>query len=192
MLEVRMVPCRGAANLHPNRTLDGSGGRPGSHQCRSHRRAHAENSGLRTRKVFSHATYADRIVATHWVPTTSARVLCDPGEFDHRRGPVLRCRHWPSPRSERLGTPKVPAIRFARGTYFGASWFALRCGLPSCSPPCDGSNRVTPAPEGFYFQAFGRSVTLAAAAWTGLLVLAGLSPAGIAASLAAPDPGVRC
>src|SRR5215468_3749345 len=30
---------------------------------------------------------------------------------------------WPSPRSERLGTPNDPAIRFARGTYFGASWF---------------------------------------------------------------------
>src|SRR6516162_832198 len=30
---------------------------------------------------------------------------------------------WPSPRSERLGTPNSPAIRFARGTYFEASWF---------------------------------------------------------------------
>src|SRR6516165_1895609 len=30
---------------------------------------------------------------------------------------------WPSPRSERLGTPNDPAIRFSRGTYFGASWF---------------------------------------------------------------------
>src|SRR5215211_9350164 len=30
---------------------------------------------------------------------------------------------WPSPRSERLGTPNPPAIRFARGTYFGASRF---------------------------------------------------------------------
>src|SRR5215472_14614251 len=30
---------------------------------------------------------------------------------------------WASPRSERLGTPDSPAIRFARGTYFGASWF---------------------------------------------------------------------
>ena len=29
----------------------------------------------------------------------------------------------PSPRSERLGTPNPPAIRFARGTHFGASWF---------------------------------------------------------------------
>src|SRR5712691_9360988 len=30
---------------------------------------------------------------------------------------------WPSPRSDRLGTPNSPAIRFARGSYFGASWF---------------------------------------------------------------------
>ena len=30
---------------------------------------------------------------------------------------------WPSPRSEQLGTPDLPAIRFTRGTYFGASWF---------------------------------------------------------------------
>ena len=48
-------------------------------------------------------------------------VLYDPGEFQHRYGPVLRCRTWPSPRSERLGTPKVPAIRFTRGTSFEAS-----------------------------------------------------------------------
>jgi hypothetical protein len=31
---------------------------------------------------------------------------------------------WPSPRSEQLGTPDPPAIRFTRGTSFGASWFA--------------------------------------------------------------------
>src|SRR5436189_1340058 len=29
----------------------------------------------------------------------------------------------PSPRSEQLGTPNLPAIRFARGTSFGASRF---------------------------------------------------------------------
>ena len=37
---------------------------------------------------------------------------------------------WPSPRSERLGTPKYPAIRFTRGTHFGASLvrtFATAC-----------------------------------------------------------------
>src|SRR4030081_2371342 len=30
---------------------------------------------------------------------------------------------WPSPRSEQLGAPNPPAIRFTRGTYFGASRF---------------------------------------------------------------------
>src|SRR6266540_6052599 len=48
------------------------------------------------------------------------------------------------------------------------------------------------APEGFYFQASNGSVALPVAGydynsvWTPLL--AGLSPAGMAASLAAPDP----
>ena len=51
-------------------------------------------------------------------------VLHDPGEFGHRYGPVLRCRLWPSPRSDGLGTPAVPAIRFTRGSYFVASRFA--------------------------------------------------------------------
>ena len=51
------------------------------------------------------------------------------------------------------------------------------------------------APEGFYFQASNGSVALPVAGyiynsdWTPLL--AGLSPAGMAASLAAPDPDVQ-
>ena len=51
------------------------------------------------------------------------------------------------------------------------------------------------APEGFYFQASNGSVALPVAGydynsvWTPLL--AGLSPAGMAASLAAPDPDVN-
>src|SRR3954463_10260030 len=58
--------------------------------------------------------------------------------------------------------------------------------------PLDGSDRVSPATGGFYIQASGGSVPLPAAGydynsnWTPLL--AGLSPAGMAASLAAPDP----
>ena len=51
-----------------------------------------------------------------------------------------------------------------------ASRGARISGLPglryvAACPPCDGSNRVTQAPEGFYFQAFGRSVALAAAGY---------------------------
>ena len=63
-------------------------------------------------------------------------------------------------------------------------------GLSGCSPPV----RIRlehPATGGFYFQAFNGSVALPVAGydynsdWTPLL--AGLSPAGMAASLAAPD-----
>src|SRR4051812_15046520 len=58
--------------------------------------------------------------------------------------------------------------------------------------PLDGSDRVSPATGGFYIQASDGLVALPAAGydynsnWTPLL--AGLSPAGMAASLAAPDP----
>src|SRR3954467_1713056 len=57
--------------------------------------------------------------------------------------------------------------------------------------PLDGSDRVSPATGGFYIQASDGSVPLPVAGydynslWTPLL--AGLSPAGMAASLAAPD-----
>ena len=46
-----------------------------------------------------------------------------------------RCRHGPSPRSNRLGTPKTPAIRFTRGWLFEASLVRICYGLPGCSPP---------------------------------------------------------
>jgi len=41
-----------------------------------------------------------------------------------------RCRQRPSPKEQRLGTPKIPAIRFTRGEDFGASTihtFATAC-----------------------------------------------------------------
>ena len=41
-----------------------------------------------------------------------------------------RCRHRPSPKEQRLGTPKIPAIRFTRGEVFEASTvhtFATAC-----------------------------------------------------------------
>jgi hypothetical protein len=64
--------------------------------------------------------------------------------------------------------------------------------------PLNGSDQITPAIGGFYIWAFGGSVALPAARydynsdWTPLL--AGLSPAGMAASLAAlerPPPKLR-
>jgi hypothetical protein len=36
----------------------------------------------------------------------------------------LRRRRWPSPRFDGFGTLETPAIRFRRGTNFGATWFA--------------------------------------------------------------------
>src|SRR3954451_5814321 len=41
----------------------------------------------------------------------------------------------PSPRSERLGTPNSPAIRFTRGPLFEASLVRVCYGLSGCSPP---------------------------------------------------------
>ena len=41
-----------------------------------------------------------------------------------------RCRHRPSPKEQRLGTPKIPAIRFTQGEVFEASTvhtFATAC-----------------------------------------------------------------
>jgi hypothetical protein len=96
---------------------------------------------------------------------------------------------WPSPFDHRLGTPDPPAIRFARAAHFVASLVRFRCGLPGCLPPLHGSDRDAPALGDFYFQAFDRSVSLPVAGydynsdWTPLL--AGLSPAGMAASFAA-------
>ena len=63
-------------------------------------------------------------------------------------------------------------------------------GLPVCSPPCTDPTSFLTVGD-FYIQASGVSVTLPAAGydyssdWTPLL--AGLSPARMAASLAAPD-----
>src|SRR5262249_1153967 len=114
--------------------------------------------------------------------------LSDLGEFDHRFGPEHRCRHWPSLWTKGLGTPNNPAIRFARGTVFAATLVRDCYGLSGCWPPCTDLTSL-PANGGFYFQAFDGSVTLPVAGynynsvWTPLLT--GLSPAGIAASLAA-------
>src|SRR3954463_16274814 len=107
--------------------------------------------------------------------------------------PVYAMPTRPSPRSERLGTPNTPAIRSTRGSSFEASLVRICYGLSGCSPPWTDRTRF-PWPTGdFYIQASGGSVALPAAGydynsnWTPLL--AGLSPAGMAASLAAPDQG---
>ena len=48
---------------------------------------------------------------------------------------------WPSPRSERLGTPKIPAIRFTRGTLTRLHWFASATACQVARPPV----RIKPA-----------------------------------------------
>ena len=104
------------------------------------------------------------------------------------RYPEIRCRHWPSPNDHRLGTPDTPAIRFTRAVDFVASLVRFRYSLPGCSPPVR-IRLERPAFGDFYFQAFNGSVSLPVAGynynsdWTPLL--AGLSPTGMAASLAA-------
>ena len=99
---------------------------------------------------------------------------------------------WPSPRVDRLGTPKTPAIRFTRAMTFVASWFTHLLRPASLLASLNGSDRISPAIGGFYVRASGGSVTLPAAGydynsdWTPLL--AGLSPARMTTSLAAPTP----
>src|SRR3954464_12273984 len=55
----------------------------------------------------------------------------------------------PSPRSERLGTPNTPAIRFTRGTSFEASLVRVCYGLSGCSPPWTDLTRF-PRPPGAF------------------------------------------
>jgi hypothetical protein len=109
-------------------------------------------------------------------------------------GTERRCRHGLSLSSEQLGTPAPPAIRFMRARISGLPGSRICDGLPGCLPPVR-IGLVRPAHGDFYFQAFNGSVALPVAGynynsdWTPLL--AGLSPAGMAASLAAPEPYVR-
>jgi hypothetical protein len=67
-----------------------------------------------------------------------------------------RCRHGPSPKSERLGTPNSPAIRFTRGVRFRGFLFRICCGLPGCSPPLGGSDQVIPGHRGLIHPGFRR------------------------------------
>ena len=95
----------------------------------------------------------------------------------------------PAPRSERLGTPNTPAIRFARGTSFGASRFTHLLRPAKLLAPLYGSDRYARPPGAFTSRLptdrlpsplLDMTTTV-----TGTPLLAGLSPAGMAASLAA-------
>ena len=97
----------------------------------------------------------------------------------------------PSPRVDRLGTPRTPAIRFTRAMTFVASWFTHLLRSGQLARPLHEFDRL-PSQRGFYIRASSGLVALPAAGynynsdWTPLL--AGLSPARMAASLAAPTP----
>src|SRR3954447_983682 len=108
--------------------------------------------------------------------------------------PVARCRRGLRRDLSGSALPTLPQS-VSRGARFRGF-----TGSPLLRPvrllaPLDGSDRVSPATGGFYIQASGGAVALPAAGydynsnWTPLL--AGLSPAGMAASLAAPDPDVQ-
>ena len=56
---------------------------------------------------------------------------------------------WPSPRSEQLGTPNPPAIRFTRGTSFGASRFTHLLRPAKLLAPLYGSDRYARPPGAF-------------------------------------------
>src|SRR5262249_26914774 len=125
-------------------------------------------------------------------------VLYDPGEFDTDKfqssGVDIGLRRDLSGSA----LPMVPQIRFTRGPYFGASWFTHSLRPARLLAPLCTDLPVPRAVGVFYFQAPDGSAPPPAAGydysidWTPML--AGLSPAGMAASLAAPDPtrATRC
>src|SRR5258708_24942016 len=96
---------------------------------------------------------------------------------------------WPSPRVDRLGTPKAPAIRFTRAMTFGATWFTHLLRPARLLAPQYGSDRLR-GQRGLLLPGFQRVRPVAgydcSSDWTPLL--AGLSPARMTASLAAPTP----
>src|SRR5271166_1900251 len=121
-------------------------------------------------------------------------VLHDPGEFEHRHGPVLRCRHGLRRDLSGSALPKFPqsASRGARLSRL-PGLLTLRparllAPLRRIEPASRPQRAFTSRLSAVWSPALPLDMTTT---WTGLLVLAGLSPAGMAASLAAPDPAVR-
>src|SRR4051812_17270934 len=103
--------------------------------------------------------------------------------------PVSRCRRGLRRDLSGSALPTLPQSVSRGARLLRLHWFAFAMACQVARPP-DGSDRVSPATGGFYIQASDGSVTLPVAGydynsdWTPLL--AGLSPAGMAASLAAP------
>ena len=92
----------------------------------------------------------------------------------------------PSPSSQRLGTPNTPAIRFTRGLIFRGFMVRISLRPARLLAPLHGSDRALPSQRELLLPGFQRDKCPAAgydynSDWTPLL--AGLSPAGMAASL---------
>src|ERR1700730_11473151 len=108
--------------------------------------------------------------------------------------PELRCRHGLRRDLNGSALPIFPQSVSRGARISGLPDSRICYGLPSCSLSCTDQTD-TLAPESFYFQASNGSVALPVAGydynsdWTPLL--AGLSPARMAASLAAPESYVR-
>src|SRR5258706_3080313 len=98
---------------------------------------------------------------------------------------------WPSPRVDRLGTPKAPAIRFARAMTFGATWFTHLLRPARLLAPQYGSDHPR-GHRGLLLPGFQRVRPVAgydcSSDWTPLL--AGPSPARMTASHARLTPSM--
>src|SRR5215813_10816918 len=106
--------------------------------------------------------------------------------------PELRCRHRLRRDLNSSALPILPQSVSRGARISGLPDSRIRYGLPSCSPPLYGSDRYARPPRAFTSRLpTDRSpspllgITTTA---TGLPMLAGLAPAGMAASLAAPEP----
>src|SRR5262245_30852185 len=96
---------------------------------------------------------------------------------------------WPSPRIDRLGTPKAPAIRFTRAMTFVASWFTHLLRPARLLAPRYGSDHLR-GQRGLLLPGFQRDRPVAGyhycSDWTPLLT--GLSRARMTNGLDAPLP----
>src|SRR5262249_45290252 len=113
---------------------------------------------------------------------------------DHRHGPVLRCRHGLRRDPSGSALPKFPQSA-SRGARFSGLPDSLTLQPARLLAPFDGSEQVSRPQRAFTSRlpaVWSPSLPLdITTTWTGLLVLAGLAPVGMAASLAARDQGDR-